>query len=135
MAAWKGRSTHHASQPMSMPSTDARCGLHFQVAHPWSESSGKGDNQNEYRKPSATLRGRLIWVILTTPNSGDVGSVTGTPKIGVFVTLNADTRTWTRCRSPILKLRNRLALNCGAMLRRMLGLRNGSTRRVSGGRC
>src|SRR5262245_18996400 len=98
-------------------------------------SSPLENYQNEYRKPSSTLRGRLIWVIFTTPNSGDAGSVTGAPKMGVFVTLNADILNWTRCRSPILKVRNRLALNCGAVLRRIFGLRNGSTRSVSGGRC
>jgi hypothetical protein len=43
--------------------------------------------QNEYRNPSSTTRGRLTWLIGTTPNRGEVGEVSGAPNIGVLVTL------------------------------------------------
>src|SRR5258708_5284062 len=81
------------------------------------------------------LRGLLICVIGTTPNSGDAGSVVGNPKIGVFDRLYAVTLNWNLCPSLIKKSRFNARSSWGAVWRRMLGLRNGAVRWVLGGRC
>src|SRR5262245_49041109 len=81
------------------------------------------------------LRGLLICVIGTTPNSGEAGSVVGNPKMGVFVRLYAETLNWSLCPSLIRKSRFSDASTCGAVCRRIFGLRSGAVRCVLGGRC
>ncbi len=71
----------------------------------------------------------------TTPNSGEVGVVLGAPNTGVLQRLNAEARNCTWCFSCTRKLRVTVALNCGAVSRRILELRNFVVRSVSGSRC
>ena len=76
----------------------------------------------------------MIWVTGTTPKSGEVGDVFGFPNTGVLARLNAVTLNWNRWRSVTLKFLVMLELNCGAVLRRIFGLRSFAVRSVSGGR-
>ena len=80
------------------------------------------------------LRGRFLCVIGTTPKMFEDGLVFGALKIGVLLTLNAETLNWNRCPSWIWKLRIRVTSACGAECVRMVELRILAVRNVSEGR-
>jgi hypothetical protein len=69
----------------------------------------------------------------TTPNRLDDGLVFGALKMGVLVTLKAETLNWKRCPSRIRKLRINVTSSCGAEFVRIVELRSMDVRNVSGG--